>query len=145
MSTKGPDEKDALPKTSLADLVQKAKEKVGAEPDKHGPSATLTLAAIVRDLKGMPEISITRESNMRIRLARRGKIGALVLEYLANITAIELTYDGFPGAPTDIKQRRYTLDSEQTGASWHRLDRGGELIEDVREGMLRLYPELGDG
>lgn len=144
MTSKGPDDADALPKTSLADLVQKAREKVGAEPDKSGPSATRTMAAIVRDLKGMPEISITRESNMRIRLVRRGKVGALVVEYHANITAIELHYDGFPGAPTDVKRRRYTLDAEQTGSEWHRLDRGGELIADVRDAMLRLYPELGE-
>ena len=39
---------------------------------------------------------------------------------------------------------RYTYDQEKgdTG-EWHRMDDGGEFIEDVREALAKLYPEVG--
>ncbi len=135
---------DALPATKLADLAAKARAKIGKEPDKAGISATRTFAAIVRDLKGMPEISVSRESNMKIRVGRRGKVGGITLEYIANIVAIELNYLSFSTEPTDVKVRRYTLGAEEGSDEWLRLDRGGELLADVREAMLKLYPEIGE-
>ena len=46
------------------------------------------------------------------------------------------------GIHLEAMLRRYTLDHEAQGNAWQRLDRGGELIADVREAMLKLYPEL---
>ena len=102
------------------------------------------MAAVVRDLKGMPEIVVGREGTHRIRIARRGKVGALGLEYLPNIRAIELTYVGFPGAdPSTTKMRRYAWADDAVG-EWSRLDGGGELFADIKDALVRLYPELGE-
>src|SRR5690242_9083751 len=62
-----PPEADSPP-TALAGLRALARERLGPEPDKAGPAATRTMAAIVRDLKGMPEILVTREHTHRIKL-----------------------------------------------------------------------------
>ncbi|MFO0554248.1 MAG: hypothetical protein U0271_38060 [Polyangiaceae bacterium] len=104
------------------------------------------MAAIVRDLKGLPELSVSRESQFKIRLARRGKIGALTVEFKAPIRAMELDYVGWPGAdPMSIKMRRYVLDFEAENPTvWNRLEGGGDLIDDIRQAMLQLYPELAD-
>lgn len=136
---------DDLPATPLADLARLARERLGPEPDKAGPAATTIMAAVVRDLKGMPEITVAREATHRIRIGRRGKVGALSLEYHASIRAIELGYAGFPADdPTATKVRRYTFDTAEAPAQWTRIDGGGELIDDVKNGVLRLYPELGN-
>jgi hypothetical protein len=142
-----PQEPEGLPPTALAGLRALARERLGPTPDKAGPAATRTMAAIVRDLKGMPEILVAREHTHKIKLQRRGKVGAITLEYQVNIRAMEVGHVGFPGAdPTTVKLFRYTF-AEASGASgeWHRLDEGGELIDDVRTALLRLYPELGSG
>lgn len=132
------------PPTALAGLRALARERLGPEPDKAGPAATRTMAAIVRDLKGMPEILVTREHTHRIKLQRRGKVGAVTLEYQVKIRAMEVGHVGFPEAdPTTVKLHRYTW--ADTRGEWHRLDDGGELIEDVRRALLRLYPELEGG
>jgi hypothetical protein len=139
-----PKDSDALPPTALANLAALAREKMGPAPDKAGPAATRTMAAIVRDLKGMPEILVAREHTHKIKLQRRGKVGAITLEYHPNIRAMEVGHVGFPEAdPTTVKLFRYTF-AETSGSrgEWHRLDDGGELIEDVKEVLLRLYPEL---
>jgi hypothetical protein len=135
---------DALPPTALAGLAKLARERLGPEPDRAGPAAVRAMAAVVRDLKGMPEIVVQRESTHRIRIARRGKVGAIGLEYLPSIRAMELEYVGFPGAdPTTVKSRRYAWASDDAG-EWSRLDGGGELFGDIKEALVRLYPELGD-
>jgi len=148
------DDGNAAPQTSLAALAKLAKEKLGPEPDLATPAATRTFAAIVRDLKGMPELLVTREHTHRLRLGRRGKVGSLGLEFRPNIRAIELSYIGFPGAdPTTIKMHRYTYaappgahlpEANTPLGKWHRMDEGGELIADVQDGLARLYPELAD-
>ena len=141
-----PRDSDALPPTALAGLRDLALERLGPEPDKAGPSAMRTMAAIVRDLKGMPEILVAREHTHKIKLQRRGKVGAVTIEYHAKITALEVGFLNFPDAdPTTIKLHRYTYSETRVPAGeWVRLDDGGELIEDVRRTLLRLYPELGD-
>lgn len=132
---------DALPVTSLAELAKAARERIGPEPDRVTPQATRTMAAIVRDLKGMPDLAVSREATHKLRLGRRGKVGSLTLEYHANIRAMELGYVGTgDGDPNAVKLRRYTLDLEKN--EWSRIHGGGELIEDIREGMLGFYPEL---
>lgn len=137
-------EDDALPPTPLAGLAKLARERLGPEPDRAGPAAVRAMAAVVRDLKGMPEIVVQRESTHRIRVARRGKVGAIGLEYLPSIRAIELQYLGFPGTdPSSTKLRRYAWADDGSG-EWARLDGGGELFGDLREGVVRLYPELGE-
>lgn len=131
---------DELPPTALASLVAKAKEKVVQEPDRHGPAAVKAMAAIVRDLKGMPELSVTRESGARIRLARRGKVGFVVVDYDAAVHVIEVSSGGFsePVEPGTPKSHRYTL----VGAEWQRMDGGGELFAEIKRHLVRLYPEL---
>lgn len=143
-----PDEDETAPplQTPLAALAKLAREKLGPEPDLATPAATKTLAAVVRDLKGMPELLVTREHKYRLKLGRRGKVGALGLEYYPNIRALELSYIGFPGAdPTTIKMHRYTyFASKGVAGEWHRMDDGGEFIEDVQAGISRLYPEIAN-
>lgn len=144
--TPPPAESDALPPTALARLRDLARERLGPEPDRAGPSAMRTMAAIVRDLKGMPEILVLREHTHKIKLQRRGKVGALTIEYLAKITAIEVGFLNFPDAdPTTTKLHRYTFAAQRgPQGEWLRLDDGGELIEDVRRTLVKLYPELGE-
>jgi hypothetical protein len=141
-----------LPPTPLAALAERARQRLGPEPDRAGPAATKAMAAIVRDLKGMPDLVVSREHATRIRIHRRGKVGAVGLEYLPSIRAVEVTHIGFPdpepGAP---RGHRYTFrvspdepaDAGHLGGAWQRLDEGGELFDDVKEALLRLYPELG--
>lgn len=139
-------EDDTLPATALAQLAKAAKEKMRDKPDVESPAAIRTMAAIVRDLKGMPEISVTRENPMRLKLLRRGKVGAIFIEYHPKVRYIQVDYEDFPGMnPTSTKMFRYMfeLDRGDTG-EWQRTDSGGELIEDVRNALLRLYPELGN-
>jgi hypothetical protein len=134
-----------LPPTKLADFAKRAVEKLTPEPDKAGPAAIRTMAAIVRDLDGLPEVSITRESKHRLRLGRRGKVLSLALEYKPNIRALELEYINLPGAdPTATKFRRYTFHVDRGAlGEWHRMDDGAELIDDVQAAFAILYPELG--
>jgi len=134
---------DDLPPTELASLVARAKEKVQPEPDRHGPAAVKAMAAIVRDLKGMPELSVTRESGARIKLSRKNKVGHVVVEYDPKALYIEVSAGGFPsdviepGAP---KGHRHTLHD----GVWSRMDGGGDLFSEVRAGLVRLYPELAE-
>ncbi|NUP08146.1 MAG: hypothetical protein HOW73_19025 [Polyangiaceae bacterium] len=136
---------DTPPQTSLAELAKLARERIGPEPDYATPAALSTLAAIVRDLKGMPELVVTREHKHRLRLGRRGKVGALGLEYVPKIHALELHFLSWPGLdPTALKMYRYTFDQEKGDrGEWHRMDDGGEFIEDVRDALSKLYPEIG--
>jgi hypothetical protein len=135
-----------LPPTALARLRDLAKERLGPEPDKAGPSAMRTMAAIVRDLKGMPEVLVTREHTHKIKLQRRGKVGALTIEFHAKIAALEVGHLNFADAdPTTTKLHRYTYaEARGPAGEWVRLDDGGELIEDVRRTLMKLYPELGE-
>lgn len=134
----------APPLTALAGLRDLARERLGPQPDKAGPSATRTMAAIVRDLKGMPEILVAREHTHKIKLQRRGKLGAITIEYQVKIAALEVGYAHFPDIdPTTTKLYRYTLVTKGEGDEWHRIDDGGELIDDVKRALLKLYPELG--
>jgi hypothetical protein len=135
---------EAPPLTSLAQLAKAAREQLGPEPDYATPAANSTLAAIVRDLKGMPELLVSREHKHRLRLGRRGKVGALGLEYRPNIRALELHYLGFPDAdPTTVKMHRYTFFQDKgPKGEWHRMDEGGEFIDDVHQAISRLYPEV---
>jgi hypothetical protein len=134
-----PDGAAELPPTALADLVAAAKEKMHPEPDRHGPAATRAMAAVVRDLKGLPELSVSRESATRLRLGRRGKVGFVVIEYQPKILAIEVSVGGFSGEdPTAPKSHRYTLQGDE----WARLDGGGDLFGELRAHLLRIYPEL---
>lgn len=134
---------DDLPPTELASLVARAKEKVVQEPDRHGPAAVKAMATIVRDLKGMPELAVTRESGTRLKLSRKNKVGWVVIEYDPKAVYIEVSSGGFPsdvpepGAP---KGHRHTLHD----GVWARLDGGGELFAEVRTALLRLYPELAN-
>jgi len=140
------DDSAAPPQTSLAGLAKKVRERLGPEPDVATPAATRTLAAVVRDLKGMPELLVTREHRYRLRLGRRGKVGSIGLEYHPNIRALEIGYLNFPGAdPTTVKLHRYTFfpDKGETG-EWQRMDEGGEFIEDVQTALARFYPEIQD-
>lgn len=140
MSTKGPaDPNDELPPTPLADLVKAAKEKIHPEVDRHGPAATRAMAAVVRDLKGLPELSVSRESATRLRLSRKGKVGHVIIEYLPKILAIEVSVGGLSGDdPLAPKSHRYGLEGEE----WTRLDGAGDLFGELRSHMLRIYPEL---
>jgi len=102
-------------------------------------------AAIVRDLKGMPEILVAREHTHKIKLQRRGKLGAITIEYQAKIAALEVVHAHFPDMdPTTTKLYRYTFaPAKGPEGEWHRIDDGGELIDDVKRALLKLYPELG--
>lgn len=138
-------EEPALPPTKLADFARRAQEKLTSEPDKAGPAAVLTMAAIVRDLDALPEVSVYRESKYRLKLGRRGKALSIALEYKPNIRALELEYHNLPGAdPTTPKLRRYTFYPDRgSNGEWHRIDEGAELIDDVQHVFSILYPELG--
>ncbi len=130
-----------LAPTTLADLAARAREQLTDEPDRHRPAAIRALAAVVRDLKGMPGLLVTREG-ARIRIVRAGKVGALVLEYRHSMLAIELQLDGFPSMPPGVPRSfRYGL---QPPERWLRLDPGdpSDLFDDLRERLLALYPEL---
>lgn len=148
MSAKKPDgDADALPPTPLADLARVARERLGQEPDRAGPAATRAMAAVVRDLKGMPEILVTRDGTHAITIARRGKIGGLTIEYRPAIRAIEITYGDFSVDPDPLakKLHRYTFSpGDGPHGAWRRLDEASELFADVRATLLRLYPELAD-
>jgi hypothetical protein len=141
-----PPEPEALPPTALAGLRDLAKDRLGPEPDVAGPAAMRTMAAVVRDLKGMPEILVAREHTHKIKLQRRGKVGAITIEYHAKIAVMELGFVNFADAdPTTTKLHRYTFAAARgPSGEWLRLDDGGELIEDVRRTLMKLYPELGD-
>ena len=71
--------------------------------------------------------------------------GALTIEYHPKSAVIELGFLNFADAdPTTTKLLRYTLVAAGgPSGSWQRLDDGGELIDDVRRTLLKLYPELG--
>lgn len=135
---------DALPPTPLARLAQIAKEKMGPEPDRATPAAMRAMAAIVRDLKGMPEILVTRESTHRIKLARKGKVGALAVAYDAAVRAMTLELIDFPGEEElSKKKHRFTFFPDRGEAGeWIRLDDSGELFADVEAMIVRLYPEI---
>lgn len=144
----------APPPTKLAEFARRARERLGPEPDRATPAATRTMAAIVRDLKGLPELVVKRESAFKLKLGRRGKVPAITIEYHEKIGAIELAYLAFPDTdPTTTKVRRYTFaegdaaspKAGETGTGeWTRLDGGGELVDDVRDALAVIYPELGD-
>ncbi len=130
-----------LAPTTLADLAARAREQLTDEPDRHRPAAIRALAAVVRDLKGMPGLLVTREG-ARIRIVRAGRVGALVLEYRHSMLAIEVQLDGFPSMPPGVPRSfRYTL---QAPERWVRLDPTdpSDLFDDLRERLLALYPEL---
>lgn len=139
-----PDAETPAP-TALAGLRDLARERLGPQPDKAGPAATRTMATIVRDLKGMPEILVAREHTHKIKLQRRGKLGAITIEYQVKIASMEVGYAHFPDIdPTTTRLFRYAFQPAVGDAGeWHRLDDGGELIEDVKRALLKLYPELG--
>jgi hypothetical protein len=132
---------DELPPTSLAGLVAAAKEKMlAAKVDRHGPAALKAMAAVVRDLKGMPELSISRETSTRLKLSRKGKVGFITIEYDPAILTIEVSAGGFsdarePGAP---KSQRYSLQGEE----WTHMEGGGDLFGEIKTALIRLYPEL---
>ncbi len=134
----------ALPPTKLADFAKRAQEKLTAEPDKATPAAVRTMAAIVRDLDALPEVSVNRESKFRLKLGRRGKVLSIALVYKPNIRALELEYYNLPGAdPTTAKMRRYTFHADRGAfGEWHRMDEGAELVDDVQHVFSILYPEL---
>jgi hypothetical protein len=131
---------DELPPTPLASLVAAAKEKMAPKPDRHGPAAVRAMAAVVRDLKGMPDLLVTRESATRLRIGRRNRVGFIVLAYDAAISSIDVSIGGFsePQLPGDPSSHRYALH----GDAWVRMDGGDEMFDDLRVHMLRLYPEL---
>lgn len=133
----------APPATKLADFVRAAREQLGPEPDRTTPAATKTMAAVIRDLKGLPEVSVKREG-FKLKLGRRGKVASITLEYQEKIRAMELGYVSFPDAdPTAVKLRRYTCTPDGELGVWERLDGAGELIDDIKEALTVLYPELG--
>ncbi len=140
-----PEAQTPAPPTALAGLRDLARDRLSPQPDKAGPSATRTMAAIVRDLKGMPEILVAREHTHKIKLQRRGKLGAITIEYQAKIAALEVGHAHFPDMdPTTTKLYRYTFaPAKGPEGEWHRIDDGGELIDDVKRALLKLYPELG--
>jgi hypothetical protein len=140
MSTKDDAPNEELPATPLAGLVSAAKEKLAAKVDRHGPAAVKAMAAIVRDLKGMPELVVTRESATRIKLTRKGKVGFIVVEYDAAILSIDMSVGGFsearePGAPKAV---RYSLADDD----WKSMTTGDDLFADLKLHLVRLYPEL---
>jgi hypothetical protein len=134
-----PPHTDELPTTSLASLVSAAKEKMVVKPDRHGPAAVKAMAAVVRDLKGMPDLSVTRESTNRLKLARKGKVGFIVIDYDPAILTLEVSVGGFsdvrePGTPAE----RYSLQEE----TWMHMGGGGDFFSELRTHLLRIYPEL---
>ena len=141
-----PDQETPAP-TALAALRDLAREKLGPQPDKAGPAATRTMATVVRDLKGMPDILVAREHTHKIKLQRRGKLGAITIEYQPKIASMEVGYANFPDIdPTTTRLYRYVFIAEKgEHGEWHRIDDGGELIDDVRRALLKLYPELSAG
>ena len=135
-----PPHTDELPTTALASLVSAAKEKLTTKPDRHGPAAVKAMAAVVRDLKGMPDLSVTRETSTRLRLGRKGKVGFIVIEYDPAILALQVSVGGFsdprePGTPAE----RYSLQGE----TWMHMGGGGDFFAELRAHLLRIYPELG--
>lgn len=143
MSTQDePGQSEELPPTPLASLVDAAKEALATKPDRHGPAAVKAMAAIVRDLKGMPDLSVTRESAARLRLARRGKVGFIVIDYDSVVSTMQVEVGGFsdPVAPGTPKSHRYALQGE----TWTQMDGGGDFFADLRAHVLRLYPELAN-
>ncbi len=141
MSTKDePGPSDELPPTALASLVSAAKEAMVVKPDRHGPAAVKAMAAVVRDLKGMPDLSVTRESATRLRLARKGKVGFIVIDYDAAVLSMQVEVGGFsePVAPGTPKSHRYALQGE----TWTQMEGGGDLFADLKAHVVRLYPEL---
>ncbi|MFO0585960.1 MAG: hypothetical protein U0441_00400 [Polyangiaceae bacterium] len=142
-----PPEQETPAPTALAALRDLARDRLGPQPDKAGPAATRTMATVVRDLKGMPDILVTREHTHKIKLQRRGKIGAISIEYQPKIASMEVGYANFSDIdPTTTRLFRYVFAAEKgPGGEWHRIDDGGELIDDVRRALLKLYPELGPG
>jgi hypothetical protein len=140
MSTPDDPPADELPPTALASLVTAAKEKFVAKPDRHGPAAVKAMAAVVRDLKGMPELSIVRESATRLRLTRKGRDGFVVIEYDAAVLSIDVSAGGFGDArdPGAKKADRFGLQGDQ----WMRMEGGGDIFTELHAQVLRLYPEL---
>lgn len=141
MTTNEPGETpDELPPTPLARLAAEAKDKMAAKPERHGPAAVKAMAAVVRDLRGMPDIAVTREGPAKLRIGRRGKVGFIVLAYDEAITAMDVTVGGFsePRAPGARASDRYALQGE----AWVHMSGGGDLFTDLRDHILKLYPEL---
>ncbi len=140
MSIKDEGPIEELPPTALASLVAAAKETMVVKPDRHGPAAVRAMAAVVRDLKGMPDLSVTRESATRLRLARRGKVGFIVIDYDAAVLSMQVEVGGFsePVAPGTPKSHRYALQGE----TWTQMAGGGDLFTDLKAHVVRLYPEL---
>ena len=141
MTKKQPSEEAAgVPPTALAGLVDLAKERMKGGADRHAGLAVRALAAIVRDLKGLPGVVVAREGPAKLRIGRRGKIGYFVVAYERKILAIELTVGGFSDANAgSSKVDHYTLQGE----TWALLDHETDLFADLREHLMRLYPELG--
>jgi hypothetical protein len=138
-----PQPSEDLPATELASLVTRAKERVLPEPDRHGPAAVRAMAAVVRDLKGMPELQVVRETGTRIKLSRKNKVGWIVIEYDPKILVMEVSIGGFsdlPNEPGSPKAHRHTLQDNV----WTRLDGGGDLFSEIRQYIIRLYPELAE-
>ena len=135
-----PVQSDELPPTPLASLVAAAKEAMVAKPDRHSPAAVKAMAAVVRDLKGMPDLSVTRESATRLRLARKGKVGFIVIDYDAAVLSMQVEVGGFsdPVPPGTPKSHRYALQED----TWTRMDGGGDLFSELKTHLVRLYPEL---
>jgi hypothetical protein len=137
---KAPPTPDELPPTPLVNLVARAKEALAPKEDRHGPAAIKAMAAVVRDLAGMPGLIVTRETQTRLKLARKGKVGFVTLWYDAAVVTMHVEVGGFyegrePGSP---KSDRYLLQ----GTTWHRMDGEGELFADLRTHLVRIYPEL---
>src|SRR5579871_4750298 len=135
-----PEPHDELPATPLAGLVTQAKEKFADKPDRHGPAAVKALAAVVRDLKGMPELSVAREGSTRLRLSRKGRVGFVVVEFDAAILTMHLSTGGFVDEkrPGDAKTEKFGLH----GDTWVSMDGGADLFAELRTLVLKLYPEL---
>ncbi len=138
--TPPPPATEELPVTPLASLVAKAKEHMAARPDRHGPAAVKAMAAIVRDLKGMPELTAARDSASKLRLTRKGRVGHVVIEFDAAIACMIVTVGGFSEerAPGDGKPAKFALH----GDVWQSMEGGDDLFADIHARILKLYPEL---